>query len=208
MTERKQGKSDTESTDSDDEIPYAVIGTAAGAVFGGPAGGAAGAAVGLLADYLTGESDGETATDEPTPHDRALLTAARQTQEVAADRGGQSASVYYAHVADEQLAGADEAEKGTGTAVEKIDGRPDIVYHDVGGPTGSALVEVETLRRMRDDPGHVEDQLNRYRLTGYQTVLVVPEADVSGASEFVQERDEIEDERTYVVGAESLGSFL
>lgn len=97
-------------------------------------------------------------------------------------------------------------EGGTRNVLDAIDGDPDLIYSDVGGPTGNMIVEVETAKAFQTQTDHTLDQLERYRLGGYQTVLAVPEADLDAAETFVEEHEVREP--IYVVAASNIASLL
>jgi hypothetical protein len=191
-----------DDNDEDDSPDWRVVAAGGGVGFaiGGPVGAAAGAAISA---WLDQQSVSET--DDLTPHNRALLRAAREMNHVADMYGGRSASLYLAHL-DGNDYGLDAEDGGTRNVLDAIEGDPDLIYSDVGGPTGNMIVEVETARAFETQTKHTLDQLERYRLGGYQTVLAVPESDLDAAEQFVEDH-EIRDP-VYVVSASNIASLL
>ncbi|MFC3476292.1 hypothetical protein [Halobacterium litoreum] len=194
------GEGDEDESDSSSSFTAAVIGGGAGFAIGGPAGAAAGAAI---ASWL--DSQQEAAEDGLSEHHSALLRAAQATNEIADERGGKSASLYLAHIDGDEY-GVDAEDGNTRNVLSAIDGDPDLIYSDVGGPTGSMIVEVETAEALTTQKSHVLEQLEDYRLSGYQTVLAMPAGQKEVAEEFVEEND-VRDP-IYVVEARAIGEFL
>lgn len=185
--------------DTDDSgFTAAVIGGGLGFAVGGPVGAAAGAGISWWLDQQESE-------DELSDHNRALLRAAREVNHIADERGGQSASLYLSHLEGETH-GLDTEDGGTRNVLTAVEGDPDLIYSDVGGPTGNLIVEVETATSLQTQAEHTADQLARYRLRGYQTVLAVPNGEQAAAEEFVKEQ-EIEDP-IYVVEAPNIATLL
>lgn len=193
-------KDDEEEEDEGGSFAAAVIGGGVGFAIGGPVGGAAGAAIASWLDH-------QSADDAVglTPHDQALLRAARQTNVVADKRGGPSASLYLAHI-DGSAYEIDAEDGNTRNVLSTIDGDPDIIYSDVGGSTGNMIVEVETAKSLQTQTDHTLDQLADYRLGGYQTVLAMPAGETAAAETFVEEHD-VRDP-IYVVEARRIGRLL
>lgn len=189
-----------DNSEDDTGFVAAVIGGGVGFALGGPVGAAAGAGI----SYWLDQRDAAGA-DDLTPHNRALLQAAREINDVADERGGKSASLYIAHL-DGHDYGLNAEDGGTRNVLSAIDGDPDIVYSDVGGGTGNMIVEVETADAFKTQTEHTLDQLERYRLGGYRTVLAVPEGDRESAESFVDEHD-VRDP-VYVVEASNIATLL
>lgn len=192
-----------EQSDDDNDGPdwkLVAAGSGVGFAIGGPVGAAAGAAITAWFDQQRTDD-----ADDLTDHNRALLRAAREINYIADMEGGRSASLYMAHL-DGNDYGVDAEEGGTRNVLDAIEGDPDLIYSDVGGPTGNMIVEVETAKAFETQTEHTLDQLEQYRLTGYRTVLAVPKSDVSAAEEFVDEHD-VRDP-VYVVAASNLASLL
>lgn len=168
-------------TEEDSNFKAAVVGGGIGFAIGGPVGAGAGAAI---AAWLNQSEAGSA--DELSIHDRTLLKTARGVEATSEARGGKSASFYIAHIDGNSFDLGDHG-GGTGGVLESIEGEPDLIYNDVGGPTASMLVEVETARSLQDDVQHTVSQFERYRQGGYKTVLVVPHEDLAEAKKFVDE---------------------
>lgn len=184
-----------------DRAVGALIGGGIGFALGGPAGTAAGAAITQWLDNQ-GVDDASDLSD----HNRALLRAAREVNIIADERGGPSASLYVAHL-DESEYDIDAEDGGTGSVLDAIDGEPDLIYNDVGGPTGNMVVEVETTNGFASPQReHTLDQLERYRMPGYTLVIAVPDGQVGAAEEFVDEYDVREPHE--VVAAGNIASLL
>ncbi|MFC4553591.1 MULTISPECIES: hypothetical protein [Halorussus] len=189
--------------DGDNDGPdWKVVAAGGGIGFaiGGPVGAAAGAAISAWFDQQSVDD-----SDDLSDHHRALLRAAREVNTIADEQGGRSASLYMAHI-DGSDYGVDAEEGGTRNVLDAIEGDPDLIYSDVGGPTGNMIVEVETAEAFETQTEHTLDQLERYRLGGYRTVLAVPESDLSAAEKFVEEHDVREP--VYIVAASNLASLL
>ena len=194
---------DEQNDDNDDGPDWRAVAAGGGVGFaiGGPVGAAAGAAITAWLDQQrTEDEDGDL-----SPHHTALLRAGRQVNHIADMEGGRSASLYIAHI-DGNDYGLNVEDGGTRNVLDAIDGDPDLIYSDVGGPTGNMIVEVETAESLETQVDHTVDQFERYRLGGYQTVLAVPESDIPAAEAFVEEHD-VRDP-VYVVGASNLASLL
>jgi len=152
------------------------------------------------------ENQDADGADELTLHNRALLRAAREVNIIADERGGPSASLYVAHIDGDDYE-LETEDGGTGGVLDSIDGEPDLIYSDVGGPTGNMIVEAETTKGFGSGQrDHTLDQLERYRLPGYKLVIAVPADEVQAAQEFVEEHDVAEP--NYVVAAENIASLL
>jgi hypothetical protein len=163
----------------------------------GPLGAIGGAVLGAIAG-----------SDSATDHDRTLARAVEAAAYAADEHGGSNASVYFDHDPDSGV--TDDLEYAaslSAATTDDIDGRPDIVYDDPGGETRGALVEVETLERIQDDPKHVTGQLQRYRRTGYSTALIVPTGEGAESWEWLENRHDVPDQ-TYVVEAPAFCRFL
>jgi|GEM_PF-4751308 len=195
MTENEEDESDGSPS-----FAAAVIGGGAGFAIGGPAGAAAGAAIASWLDSQEAETD-----DGLSEHNRALLRGARAVNQIADEAGGRSASLYLAHLDNTQY-DIDAADGNTRNVLSAIDGDPDLIYSDVGGPTGNMIVEVETAQSLETQKSHTLEQLEDYRLNGYQTVLAMPAGQREAAEEFVEENDVREP--IYVLEARELGGFM
>jgi len=194
---------DEQHDDSEDDGPdwrAVAAGGGVGFAIGGPVGAAAGAAISAWLDQQSTDE-----SDDLTPHNRALLRAAREMNYIADMEGGRSASLYLAHL-DGDSYGLDTEDGGTRNVLDAIEGDPDLIYSDVGGQTGNMIVEVETAKAFETQTEHTLDQLERYRLGGYQTVLAVPESDLDAAEQLVEDH-EIRDP-VYVVSASNIASLL
>lgn len=202
MSKQLQEHADDEEKDENDGPDWRVVAAGGGVGFaiGGPVGAAAGAAITAWLDQQSTDD-----ADDLSPHNCALLRAAREINYIADMEGGRSASLYLAHLKGHDY-GLDTEDGGTRNVLDAIEGDPDIIYSDVGGPTGNMIVEVETAKAFETQTDHTLDQLERYRLGGYQTVLAVPESDLAAAEEFVDEHDVREP--IYVVAASNLASLL
>lgn len=203
MSQQIKEHADGEQKNDDEEGPNwqaVVAGGGVGFAIGGPVGATAGAAITAWLDQRD-----TTTTSDLSEHNRALLRAVRGINHVAGMDGGRSASLYLAHLDGDDY-GLDTEEGGTKNVLDAIDGSPDIIYSDVGGPTGNMIVEVETAKAFETHTEHTLDQLERYRLGGYRTVLAVPKEDLSAAKEFVEEHDVREP--VYVVAAANIASLL
>lgn len=182
MPDTDSNRGDSEDEQKENNFAAAVVGGGVGFAVGGPVGAAAGAAISY---WLSGREDETSGLSE---HDTALLRASRAVNQIADERGGDSASLYMAHL-DGAEYGVDAEDGGTRNVLEAIDGDPDLIYSDVGGPTGNMIVEVETATSLQTQVDHTIDQIERYRLSGYTPVLAVPGGDVDAAEAFIDEHD-------------------
>jgi hypothetical protein len=188
----------SEDDSNDSGFAAAAIGGGIGLAVGGPVGAAAGAGISWWLNQRESE-------DELSDHNRALLRAAREVNHIADERGGLSASLYLAHL-EGKTHDLDTEDGGTRNVLTSVEGDPDLIYSDVGGPTGNLIVEVETVTSLQTQAEHTVDQLARYRLRGYRTVLAVPNGEKAAAEEFVDEH-KIEDP-IYVVEAVNIATLL
>jgi nucleotide-binding universal stress UspA family protein len=142
-----------------------AVGGALGFAVGGPAGAAAGAAVG---GWLFGQEN---------DHDATLRAAFH----AANDATGPEARLYVDHV------DPDAAQPlSPGDLLEDVDGEPDMVVITADG--ASLVVEVETPEAFDSEPEALLGRLADARADGFQRVVVVPEAALEDAAEWLQER--------------------
>lgn len=172
--------------------------TLGGLFFGGPA---AAIAAGVAGAILDTAGEGEDSEE----HDEILARAVAAAGEGATESG----RLVVQHLEDAEIAGIDAVDEDETThgLLDNVEGRPDIIHTDVPGENGNVVAEVEHSSVLHDDPGHVIDQLQKYREGGYQTTLVVEAGAGESAYEWLSDRDEIP-WRTYVVEAPALGRFL
>lgn len=199
---KEHAEEEQNDDEGDDGPDWKVVAAGGGVGFaiGGPVGAAAGTAITAWLDQRSTDD-----SDDLSDHHGALLRAAREVNHIADMKGGRSASLYIAHLNGNNY-DLDTEDGGTRNVLDAIEGDPDLIYSDVGGPTGNMIVEVETAEAFETQTEHTLDQLERYRLGGYRTVLAVPESNLDAAEEFIEEHD-VRDP-VYVVGASNLASLL
>lgn len=156
------------SDDNDSNTGKTIGGAAVGAAIGsvaGPAGTVAGGVIGAIL----------AAGDEDYDHD-ALVT---ETFDTVADATPSNTAIYVDHVEPPGVAGNPDSE------LDGVSHVPDVLVQ--GFATPNTIIEVETPTAIADDPDHILDQLDDFRVPSYQRVLVVPEPVVEDATTFVEE---------------------
>lgn len=200
--EEKPTEEESESNDDGPAYGLATIGGGIGFAVGGAPGAAACTALGWIVGNI-----GSIGPREDTDHDRTLVKAASLMDEAAQEHASNRSRLWLAHV-DGLEHGLDAEAGGTGTQFEDMDMEPDIIYYDVGGPTTTVLIEVETQTGIENDQQHAADQLDAFARPGYALALVMPSDEVAWAEEWVAERDDVDEDRVHVVAADAMGEFI
>lgn len=145
-----------------------VVGAAVGALISGGPGALAGGAIGSLLG------------SREKKHNGALRETVYNLQKAT---DGEP-RFYVDHIDPD---GAEE--RGPRNLVDDLTMEPDLVM--IGQRYPNLIIEVETVAAIRENPGHVLDQLNDFRTQGFKRVLVVPEDDLNEVMEWLeyQERE-------------------
>ncbi|MFC7079178.1 hypothetical protein [Halorussus caseinilyticus] len=156
------------SDDNDSNTGKTIGGAAIGATIGsvaGPAGTVAGGVIGAIL----------AAGDEDYDHN-VLVT---ETFDTATNATPSDTSVYVDHVEPPGAAGNPDGE------LDGVSHVPDVLVQGFAAP--NTIIEVETPTAIANDPDHILDQLDDFRVPSYQRILVVPEPVVEDATRFVEE---------------------
>lgn len=160
----------------DDKEKDALASGAGLATLGGIIAGPPGVVVGGLAGAIIGGSE--------TAHNEALRDAAYTIKDAADEHG----TLYVDHIEpDGSEAG------GTRKVLQELSMDPDLIFNSPVGYS-NLIIEVETMDAIKNNPGHVLEQLDDFRVQGFRRVLVAPDDeidDVSGWVEAMRRDDEI-----------------
>jgi len=154
----------------DEKSKKQLTGGTAGAVVGGAIGGPPGAAVGGLIGTILGGSESD--------HNEVL----RETYYGIDEATGEDARIYIDHIGVDGDAGNPE---GVISNVEMV---PDIVVVQQHG--ANLVIEVETIDGIKDDPGHVVQQLNEFQTQGFKRLVVASEAEYDDVLEWIEEAED------------------